>query len=266
MGSVRLSPEQMLGYVQSPAIVSGAAEMPSGLLRIETALSYPDGSRVDLYLRQADDLFPEERLALTDGGETMAWLLHVPIKPWLSAKRQSFLDDILHTLRVRQDGAELVCDVRDAARLGEDIVRLGQACVRAADLIFTKRAALAAGFAEEVEEVVADCDLPYEVGPELLGRHGNPVRVDFLVTGVAQSTAVLALSAQGQSSARTSAHSAFCKWYDLAIPERQEQRVTVYDDRQEKVYRSDDLDRLADLSTLVPLFADPRALARLLVA
>ncbi len=263
---MRLSSDQLLGYAQNQAVVTSASELPSGLVRIETALRYPDGSQVDVYLRQRESLLSEEQLALTDAGETMAWLLHIPIKPWLSAKRQSFLDDILRTLRVRQEGGELVCDVSDPSRLADDIVRLGQACVRMADLIFTKRAALSVGFAEEVEEVVADCDLPYQTGAELLGRHGNPVRVDFLVTGGVQSTAILALSAQGPSSARTSAHSAFCKWYDLAVPERTEQRVTVYDDRQERVYRPDDLDRLADLSTLIPLFADPTALSRVLVA
>lgn len=266
MGTVRLSPEQVLSHVQSPTITAEPEEMASGLLRIETALSYPDGSRVDVFLRQEMTLLPEEQLVLTDAGETMAWLLHIPIKPWLSAKRREFLDDILRTLRVRQSGAELVCSVSDPSRLGEEVLRLGQACVRMADLIFTKRAALAVGFIEEVEEVVADCDLPYEAGAELLGRYGSPVRVDFLVTGASRSTAVLALSAQVASSARASAHGAFCKWHDLDIPERSEQRVTVYDDRQEGVYRPDDLERLAEKSVLVPLFSDPAALARLLVA
>jgi len=44
----------------------------------------------------------------------------------------------------------------------------------------------------------------------------------------------------------------FRRWYDLDVPERREQKVTVFDDRFD-VYRDEDLNRLRDLSDVVAL-------------
>jgi hypothetical protein len=46
----------------------------------------------------------------------------------------------------------------------------------------------------------------------------------------------------------------FRKLYDLDTPTRNEQRVTIYDDRYDD-YRGEDLERIRDLSELVALSA-----------
>jgi hypothetical protein len=50
----------------------------------------------------------------------------------------------------------------------------------------------------------------------------------------------------------------FRKHYDLDIPQRGEQRVTVFDDRVD-VYRSEDIDRLRDVCEVVLLSANETA-------
>ncbi len=56
----------------------------------------------------------------------------------------------------------------------------------------------------------------------------------------------------------------FRRWYDLDVPERPEQRVTVFDDSVD-VYRDEDLERLKSLSDVIAL-SDRRALVDLLAA
>ena len=60
------------------------------------------------------------------------------------------------------------------------------------------------------------------------------------------------------------ANEIFRRWFDLDIPERQEQRVTVFDDTVD-VYREDDIQRLKNLSEVVAL-SDRQSLVDLLAA
>ncbi len=133
-------------------------------------------------------------------------------------------------------------------------VRLGQACVRVADLSFTRRSSLQFSAADEVEEILADAELPFVSNASLQGRHGNIVVVDFLVEGRRRKSAVLTLAAQSATTAHTTANEVFRKHYDLDTPQRGEQRVTIFDDRLD-VYRPEDIDRLRDVCEVVPLSA-----------
>ena len=85
-------------------------------MRIETAFLYPDGASVELFVAEEPGLFPIQRL--TDLGQTMAWLLDVQVKPWLSRKRQGFLEDALRLYGVEQRGGRGVVPRRrpDEAR------------------------------------------------------------------------------------------------------------------------------------------------------
>jgi hypothetical protein len=102
------------------------------------------------------------------------------------------------------------------------------------------------------------------VNKELVGRHGRPVRVDFLVHGQRTSSALLTLASGSASQAHVAANEIFRRWYDLDSPERAEQRVTVLDDRHD-VYRDDDIARLKELSDVVA-FSDRQTLRDLLAA
>lgn len=246
-----LSTDEVLQSCRGASIARAVDNLPSGLVRIETDLMYPDGSCVDVFLDEQSCLLPEDRLLLTDAGQTTAWLLNIPMKPWLSAKRKGFLEDVLRVLEVHQDGGQLEYRVASVETLGCGVLRLAQACVRVADLMFTKRAGLEVAFTDEVEEVIAATDLPYEPGVELPGKYDKRVRLDFLVHGPRKSSGVLALSSANRSTAHTSANEYFRRWHDLASP-TDIQRLTVWDDRY-NVYRDDDLSALSEASVVIPL-------------
>jgi hypothetical protein len=236
--------------------------LESGHARIQTAFLYPEGSYVDLFLIEVAPLLRAYRLS--DLGQTLDWLLDVQVRPWLSRKRQAFVADALRTCAVSQQGGSLEIVLPSLDELPSGIVRVGQACVKVADLIYTRRSTVPAPIVEEVEEILADTELSYEADTELEGRFGNRVRVDFLVHGSHMTSAVIAWSNPSSSQAHVQANEVFRRWYDLKVPGRSEQRVTVWDDRFD-AYRADDLDRIRDVSELVAL-SDRGTLRELLAA
>jgi hypothetical protein len=255
--------KQVEAQLAGHALVRGVDRLRSGPIRIETAFLYPDGASIDLFLVEAGDL--SHTIDLSDLGQTMAWLLDVQVKPWLSRKRQAFVHDALRIYGVQQRGGQLVRPLTGGLEgLLSAIVLLGQACVRVADLMFTKRSAMVASFTEQVEEVLSDVEVPYTPNAELEGRFGRIVRVDFLAEGRSTKSAILTLSSGNASQAHVAANEVFRRWYDLDTPARSEQRVTILDDRAD-VYRDDDIRRLRDLSQIVA-FSDRQTLGDLLAA
>lgn len=230
-------------------LVRGTDQVPRGHIRLETAFLYPDGGSVDVFVVDGPGGVPAK---LSDLGQTISWLLDVQVRPWLSKKRQRFVEDTLRIYGVEQTEGALELPLERVEDLIPGVVRLGQACVRVADLIYTRRSSLQLAFDEEVEEVLADSELTYEPNKDLRGRAGRVVRVDFLVQGARTKSAILGLSSGHPSKAHSVANEIFRRWYDLDIPERSEQKVTIFDDRVD-VYRPEDLERLEELSRVVAL-------------
>jgi|CZKU01.1.fsa_nt_gi hypothetical protein len=248
--------------VDGHSLIRGIDQVPKGHVRLETAFLYPDGSSVDVFVVEESPLL--RNLKVSDLGQTTSWLLDVQVKPWLSKKRQRFMEDALRIYDVKQVGGALERELASTDGLVDGVIRLGQACVRVADLTYTRRSALQTSVTEDLEEFLADSELDFEPNQELVGRHGAKVRVDFLVKGPKVTSALLALASGNTSQAHVLANEIFRRWYDLDFPDRKENRVTVFDDRFD-VYREDDLRRLSDVSDVVAL-SDRQAMKDLLAA
>lgn len=227
---------------------------------LETALVYPDGDAIMVYLSAQAGLVPA--LRLTDHGQTMAWLYHAQIKPWTSPRRKALLAQILSQHGVAQEGGALEIPLSGTEGLPQAAIQLAQACLRASDLVLTRRIVTQASFKEEVEELITDFEIPYEADVQLAGVAGRLVPVDYLVRSGRLTSAVLALSTGSRSVAHTTSNEAFSRWYDLR--ERAEQRVTLFDDRND-VFRDEDLRRLRDFSQVVP-FSEHQTVRDLLTA
>jgi hypothetical protein len=232
------------------SLIRGVDQLPKGHVRLETGFLYPDGSSVDVFVVEESPLL--HTLKISDLGQTTSWLLDIQVRAWLSKKRQRFVEDALRIYDVKQAGGALERPLPSLDSLLDGVMKLGQACVRVADLIYTRRSSLQSSVAEDLEEFLADAELDFEANKELEGRHGAKVRVDFLVRGPRLSSALLALASGNSSQAHVTANEIFRRWYDLDVPGRTEQRVTVFDDRFD-VYREEDLRRLRDLSDVVAL-------------
>jgi hypothetical protein len=238
--------------VDGHSLVRGVDALPRGHVRLETAFLYPDGSSIDIFVKEqaATPLLPSH--TLSDLGQTTTWLLDMQVKPWLSKKRQQIVVDILKIHGVQQNGGAFELEMKGYNELIEDIVRLGQACARIADLTFTRRTSMQSSVDEEVEELLADLSLDYTPKAELKGRFGAPVKVDFLVRGRRLESAVQTFSSANSNTSHTLANEVFRRWYDLDDSEKSKQCVTVYDDRYD-TYRMEDLKRLRSVSELVAL-------------
>lgn len=243
-------------------LVQDISRLEKGHLRLETAFRYPDGSQIDLFLAEEGPLLPAQKL--TDFGNTSSWLLDLQVKPWLSAKRRQLLEQALRGLEVRQAGGALEVDLPQIEQLMDGVVRLGQACIRMADLHYTRRSALAAPLAETLEEIFNDAEFAYAADAEIPGKFGKLVRVDYQVWGTRKSSLVMGLGTASPSVAHTRANEVFRSWFDLDMPERTEAKVTIFDDSQD-IYREEDLARLKNFSDLLPL-SDRRTICDLLAA
>ena len=246
-------------HLQGHSLVKEVATLPRGHIRMETGFLYPDGTSIEVYL-----LADAPPYRLSDLGQTTAWLLNLQVKPWLSKKRQTLLEDAIRTYAVRQSGGALELELGSIGELMNGVVRLGQACLRVADLSYTRRSSLQTPFSEDIEEVLVDAELPYEQNVELPGRFRSSIRVDYLVSGARTRSMVMGWSSGSASQAHVIANEVFRKWYDLDTPERTEQRVTIFDDRHD-VYRAEDLNRLRSSSALLAL-SDRQAVRDVLAA
>lgn len=252
--------------VNGHTVIRNIDQVRRGHIRLETAFRYPDGGAVDLFIVEAPTLKRQDFTSrkLSDLGGTQEWLLDVQVKPWLSKKRQAILDDAIRIYGVTQEGGALEIQLQDLNELVDKVVVLGQACIRVADLTYTRRSSLQVPVVEEIEEVLIDAEVPYEPNAELVGRFGRTVRVDILAHGNSIDSAILSLASANSSAAHTQANEIFRRWYDLDIPKRGEQKITVYDDRYD-AYKDDDLSRLENISQVVPL-SDRQMIADLLAA
>lgn len=251
---------QLQRIVEGHSLIRTVDQVPKGHLRMETAFLYPDGSSIDVFV--VDELATSGTLKLSDLGQTTSWLLDLQVRPWLSKKRQRFVDDALRIYGIRQSGGALEWPMQSLDHVVDGVVRLGQACVRVADLTYTRRSSLQTAVGEDLEELLADSEFEFESNKDISGRHGSMVRVDFLVHGPRVDSALLALSSGNAAQAHAASNEIFRRWYDL--DGRTEQKVTVFDDRVD-IYRDDDLARLRDLSDVVAL-SDKTAIRDLLAA
>jgi hypothetical protein len=243
---------EVLEQKVSEGIVRSVDTVRGGHTRIQTQLVYPDGSFIDVFVRNGAQQTIAPNIVLSDLGQTTSWLLDMRLKPWLSENRKRFIEDALDVLSVRQNAGALEIELSPGDPLNSAILRLAQACLRVSDLVFTQRNSVTTVFKERVEEFFSVHDLPFDQDVEIVGRHGRPIRVDYRVAKGPRGALVLALGPASASSAHTLTNEIFRRWYELNMPTIGERRVTIYDDACQD-YREDDLALVRDFSELVPI-------------
>jgi hypothetical protein len=253
----QITEKEIREAVRTYSLIGEIDRLRKGHLRIATELRYPDGTSVEVFLLKTDG----PPFILSDLGQTTAWLLTVQIRPWLSKKRLSLVEDVLKVNDIAQSGGAFEYRFSKLEDLPRAILRLSQGCLRIADLTFTKRNPLQSVTREELEEALLDMDVPFDVDVELLGRYGKPIRIDFLTKRAGKESSILTLSGVTPASAHSTSNEIFRKWYDLSSPSRHENKITVFDDRKD-VYQEEDLSRLKDMSILVPL-SDRKSLSEI---
>jgi hypothetical protein len=262
--------EAVTAKLGQSALIGTVNTVPKGHIRIETGFLYPDGSSIDVFIEQPDQATLDiHKPILSDFGTTWSWLQNFEMRPNRSPAQKIYFSTILENYKCRLNGAALECEIENNLDdLAVGIMRLGQACMRTADLIYSKRLKAQNNFNQDMEDVIGSITPSYVPDAEIPLRNGNIIRVDFSVRGQKAESAILTLSSAASSTAHTRANEINSRWDDLRElsdwMERGGQSITIFDDSQ-NVYDTKDLNRLERKSILLPA-SDTETLTKLLIA
>lgn len=262
---MKLDCTSLKAAIASFSLVQDCELLEDGSLRIATPLLYPDGSNVDVFYRVSQDLFPAPYL--TDLGQTVAYLADLHVYPHGSNRRRQALQSVCKTLDVTDGNGELMIplDSLKTLDLGGHISRLAQACVRVADLCYTQIFRSESSFKDDVADFLTSANVLYFPDIYFEGRFGKKVTVDFSARGKTSKNLVITLSTPNQTAAHSVANETLRKWYDLDRYRKDYGFLTVYDSSSD-AFRSDDLERLGSLSSIVSFPAEADALSEILAA
>ena len=236
--------------ITKACLVEAYDTVRDGSFRMATPFRYPDGSHIDVFLKDSGTLF--DGFELSDKGQTVAYLLDLHVKPWTSQKRKQTMSDICATLGVEQEGGvfRIRLPKEEMNDLPDAILRLGQACIRIADLSYTQRLRAPVALSEDFEEFVSGLDRPYQTGVKVSGQFGKEVEFDFSVEGHRMRSLVQILSTANRMAAHNLSLEAFARWSDISPVRSQYQCLSVYDTTND-VFREEDLKRLEAVSDVV---------------
>jgi len=236
--------------ITGTCLVQAHDRVRDGSFRLATPFRYPDGSHIDVFLKRKNDLF--EGFELSDKGQTMACLLDLHVRPWTSRKRKQTLADICATLGVEQEGGVFRISLTKESMkdLPDAILRLGQACIRVADLAYTQRLRTPSALAEDFEEFVVGLDRPYQTAVKVPGQFGKDVEFDFLIQGHRMRSLVQILSTANRFAAHNLSVETFARWSEITPVRWQYQCLSVYDTTND-VFREEDLKRLEVVSEIL---------------
>jgi len=129
--------EEIRAGIAHSALVRDVGTVPRGHIRITTSFLYPEGSSVELFL--VNTKFTEGALKLTDFSSTLEWLMDLEIRPEDSPTQTALLTDAARNCGVSFENGALEVPLDSLDELPDAIVRLGQTCIRVADLFYTTR-------------------------------------------------------------------------------------------------------------------------------
>ncbi len=248
--------------LSSFSVAQKCEALPDGSFRIVTPLLYPSGTRVEVFYQPEMDLFASTRLS--DKGQTAALLAELNIYIEGFEKRRQILADICRTLRVGDAHGELFVAVENDEHLADAVMRLAQACVRAADLHYTQsfraqsdfKAIFATFLHQERQDNIEDYTIE--------GRFGRRIKVDFFThQGNGKDCLLITLFSANETSSHSVANDVFCRWYDLERYRDRFQFITVMDSSS-RAFRQADVNRVGSISRVLSYPADSEELRSLI--
>lgn len=244
------------------SLVKRCDVLDDGTLRIATPFQYPNGSFIDVFVHDARTL-PDQRQnmffshLLSDCGQTAAYLLDLHVKTWTTKRKRQILADICVATGVDSKNGELQIGIEEQQidiQLAPAMIKLAQACVRIADLSYMQRFPTIPTFRDQVEEFIDQSALDYEpdfVVDQVVGRGSQ---VDFRVRGRKKTSFVKTISTNNADVAHRQLVEVFAKWYDLAPKRKNNQFITVVEDKPVELYKPTDMKRLEDVSDTIIYF------------
>lgn len=212
---------------------------------ITTPFEYPDGDLIQIYLVKRN-----EALELTDLAETIRFFKTLDFDVFASKRRCKLFDEILRAYNVTFFRGELKIKVTTEnliESLTRAILNLSQAIFRVSDMLFVHRTGAMVTFHEEVEEVLKEAQVDYQVNYKVFGRSGKEYVVDLYIDLHPKPDLVETISTYSKTYAERLIDRVVRMWYDIQRLDGRFGYVTIVDDRSD-VWRGDHFDLLEDLS------------------
>jgi hypothetical protein len=248
--------EQVKQSIGQNALIEDVDTVPKGHIRIATGFLYPDGSSIDVFIEKPKTTTAPQSPKLTDFGGTWSWLQNLEMRPNKSPVQKLHFNRIMEVYGCQLKGAAIELELASLTDLPVGIIRLGQACLRTADMIYTKRLRLQNSFNQDVEEIISEIAANYEPGVLIPLRTGAAIKIDFRVRGQRVETAVQTLASGNSQYAHQRAVEINARWDDLRElsewANQGNQCLTVFDDSS-NVYDLQDIRRLERKSVVLPI-------------
>ncbi len=238
---------------------------PDGSAKLTTPLSYPDGSPIEIFQRDADDLFLSARFA--DGGRTFQYLGGMQVQTEGHEKREGLLQEVCRSLGVQHHRGELTVALSPEADVADAVIRLAQACIRVADLHYTLAFKNKTDFHQIFFADFLSVERPDHLENfSIEGRFGRNVKIDFFVRKKdARDHLIITMTSTNRTSSHAVANDVFCRWYDLERYKNDYEFLTVLDSTS-RAFHEGDIDRVASVSRVIRYPDEAGTLSRLLAA
>jgi len=217
-------------------------------VRIRTPFLYPDGDVIDLFAKNGNG----SSFTLTDLGETLGWLRMQTLANRRSPKQNKLIEDVALTHGIEIYRGMLTARVRAPEELGATLMRLGQAAVRMSDLWFTFRTRAIESLTDEVAELFAEKEVPFQRGEQLVGRSGRVYRPDFHTRLPEQSALLFVLTTASSAAANRIVDHVYTAWADLnqlKIGPEALKFVSLFDDTA-NVWSEENIRLVSDVSDI----------------
>lgn len=216
----------------------------NGRLVIVTPFEHPDGDLMEFHVTQEGG-----QLVVSDLAETLATLAAYRFDVESTPKRRKLFESVIRDLGAHYFQGEIRLPLVSPDELVPALMRLSQAALRTSDLLFTSRYGAGTTFKEEVEEFLAERNVPHETDYKLTGRSGQTYTLDFYIER-RQPLALEALSTASSGYAEQLVSRTVRMWYDLKRVDGRFVYATVLDDTED-VWKEQQIEILTSLSELV---------------
>ncbi|WP_353932961.1 DUF1828 domain-containing protein [Okeanomitos corallinicola TIOX110] len=180
-------------------------------IQISTPFILPDGSVIDLFLKEK-----EESYVLTDLGETFGWLYLQTAAYSLSRNQEIIIKDIVITHGVEQFNGMLITRLKKDDNLADAVLRLSQAIIRIADTNSKLKVPTFEPITEEVTEFLNKKNLTVERDKKFIGMSGTTRTVDFCVHRPHGITLINTLSTPLRRTASIRVDKVFTTWSEIS--------------------------------------------------
>ncbi|MGA2449824.1 MAG: DUF1828 domain-containing protein [Polyangiaceae bacterium] len=214
-------------------------------VRVRTPFLYPDGDVIDVYYSEKGGV-----RTLTDLGETVRWLRTQTLAPRRSPKQRQMIDDVCVQSGVEFFKGMLMLRLRPGDTIAGAVVRIGQACLRVADIWFTLRTRAVETLTDEVADYLSEKLIPFDRAKKLVGRSGRDWSIDFHTRTPDASSLVCVLGTGSRAAARKVAEHVLATWVDLsafAVGPQPHRFVSLFDDTMD-VWQPEDFNLVDSVS------------------